>query len=118
MFITKKTHERLLKQAVENAEANERQIADALASVREDTIKRLRQNVADREARITAMTPDFELGRKRRLNYEADNARRKAKREAAKKPRTASETVSAIGKQTEALNKSLKEVQAKIKAIS
>jgi rubrerythrin len=80
----KSTHQRLLKQAVENAEANDRQIADALASVREDTIKRLRQTVADREARITAMTPDFELGRKRRLNYEADNARRKAARKAAK----------------------------------
>lgn len=76
MLMWKKTHEIIMK--------NERQITDALASVREDTIARLRQTVADREARITAMTPDFELGRKRRLNYEADNARRKAARRAAK----------------------------------
>jgi predicted Holliday junction resolvase-like endonuclease len=82
MFILKSKHDRLIAQARRDAMAESVKINAAIEKVREDTIRRLRKVVADLDDQIAKMTPDYELGQKRRANYDADSAKRRAARAA------------------------------------
>jgi hypothetical protein len=82
MLIRKSTHDRLLAKAVADAVTDERATADAIAEVRESTIARLRKVIGTLEVQTADMQPDAELGKKRRLQYDKDNAKRKAERAA------------------------------------
>jgi len=86
MLIRKSTHDRLLRQAVTDAVTDERATADAIAEVRENTIARLRKTIGTLEVQIATMEPYYELGKKRRAQYDKDNAKQKALRDAAKAP--------------------------------
>lgn len=74
MFILKSTHERLIGLAKAEKQA-ERDMGQRTLDIQRSINKSLR-------AEIEAMTPDYELGKRRRELQEADNAKRKAARAA------------------------------------
>lgn len=78
-------------------------------------IRQLRLDKQMLEAEITAMRPDYELGKKRREQYAKDNVIRKERRAVA---RTQNPTVRAINEQTEVLNRSLAKMLKTAKEIS
>lgn len=80
MFMLKKTHEAALNLRDRKHEADlqrERDINQRALDAERAITKNLR-------AQIDAMTPDYELGKKRREQYAKDNAIRTARRAAAR----------------------------------
>lgn len=83
MFMLKSTHEKamadifsLTKEAIDEVKKR----AESDRTINQRALDAERSITASLRAEIEAMKPDYELGKKRRAAYEADNAKRKAAR--------------------------------------